>query len=287
MISILVITYNHEKYIGQCLQSILDQEISYNLEINIIDDCSTDQTTEILKDFKKKYPNKINLFLNKENLGKKNIQLNVFKGLQTLQGKYFAIIEGDDYWSDNKKLQKQISFLENNSDFVGCGHNVVKLYEDNSKPPHRLNYWSERKEILEVEDCIMVRTFFHISSLVLRNIFKNNWPKFLSNKYACDLLYTPLFAQYGKIKYFDEDMGFYRAHETGSFSTRDTISMHIYEIEALRRYNKWLKYKYAPSYNSYILHRVNHLFKIAGQEKLRNLNLVEKIKYKFLLTLLQ
>ena len=278
----MVLTFNHEKYISQCLESILSQKTDYDFEINIVDDCSTDKTREFIQKFKDKFPDKINLFFNQKNIGKKNIQKNVLKALKTLQGKYIAIIEGDDYWSDENKLQKQISFLEQNPDFAGCGHTVVKIYEGGNKEPHRLNYWAQRKEVLDVHDCILVKTFFHISSLVLRNVFKNNWPEFFGNKYTCDLLYPPLFAQYGKIKYFDEDMGVYRAHSRGSFSTRNLVSMHLYEINALANYNRWLKYKYCETYNSYIKHRIDYLQQIAGKEGLRSLSFLEKFRLNFL-----
>lgn len=275
-LSVFVQTYNHEKYIAQCLESILNQKTNYDFEINIIDDCSTDQTRKVIQKFKDKYPDKINLFYEDKNLGHIRTQIVTLKGFKTLQGKYIAMMEGDDYWSDENKLQKQISFLENNPDFVGCGHTVVKIYEDSSKEPHQLNYWKERREILDIHDCIMIRTFFHMSSLVLRNVFKNNWPEFLSSEYSCDLLYTPLFAQYGKMKYFDEDMGIYRAHSGGSFSTRDSVSMHLFEIKSLIRYNRWLHYKYSGSYNSYIMHRISYLQENEGREGFRSFTFKER-----------
>ena len=89
-VSVMVITYNHARYIAQTLQSVLDQVTDFPVEINIIDDCSTDGAQDIIRDFKARYPDRINLFINKTNIGFKVTQKNFARGFATLKGKYIG-----------------------------------------------------------------------------------------------------------------------------------------------------------------------------------------------------
>ena len=104
-ISVCVIAYNHELYIAQCLQSIIDQRCSFNFEIVVRDDCSQDNTLEIIKDFKVKYPDIVRLIEATENLGANKNILAVFSAAK---GEFLALCEGDDYWLDDEKLAKHI-----------------------------------------------------------------------------------------------------------------------------------------------------------------------------------
>ena len=114
IVSILTITYNHAQFIAQAIDSFLMQKTTFNFEIVIGEDCSTDNTRKIILDYQSKYPDKIKLLKKDKNLG---IESNFFKTLQACKGKYIAICDGDDYWTDDKKLQKQVSFLENHKDY--------------------------------------------------------------------------------------------------------------------------------------------------------------------------
>src|SRR5690606_34031006 len=119
IVSVIVATYNHENYIKQCLDGILMQQTTFDFEIILKEDCSTDNTREIVKQYQKKFPNKIRLWLTNENLYSKKIKLS---GYNYTDSKYIALCEGDDYWTDPLKLQKQVEFLENNLDYVICSH---------------------------------------------------------------------------------------------------------------------------------------------------------------------
>src|SRR6266702_1500393 len=118
-LSVLMITYNHEKYIAQALDSVLMQEVDSNYEIVIGEDCSTDNTRKIVLDYQRKYPNKIRALLPDKNLG---MLWNFVATYEACQGKYVAILEGDDYWSSPVKLQKQVDFLDKNTGCVVCCH---------------------------------------------------------------------------------------------------------------------------------------------------------------------
>ena len=116
MVSIVCITYNHEKYISQAIEGFLNQKTTFKTEIIIHDDCSTDTTKEIINFYEKKYPEKIKVYFEKEN----QYSLRKYQFLKEVydmaNGKYIAFCEGDDYWVDNNKLQKEIDYLEKHDD---------------------------------------------------------------------------------------------------------------------------------------------------------------------------
>lgn len=113
-VSIFMLTYNQEEYISQAIEGVLMQETTFPVELVIGDDCSTDGTVDICRHYRDRYPEMIKLFLNKKNVG---IGRNYIKTLAQCTGKYVAICDGDDFWIDKLKLQKQVGFLENNPDF--------------------------------------------------------------------------------------------------------------------------------------------------------------------------
>ena len=113
-VSVLMPTYMHEKYISQAIESFLTQECTFDCELLINDDCSKDNTANIAAEYANKYPEKVKFFAQKENKG---LLENYKFLLSKASGEYIAILESDDYWTNPKKLEKQISFLENNSEY--------------------------------------------------------------------------------------------------------------------------------------------------------------------------
>jgi glycosyltransferase involved in cell wall biosynthesis len=128
-VSICVITYNHAKFITEALNSFLMQTFN-DYEIVISDDCSTDENPAILQLYKTKYPDKIKLLLNKKNIG---MVPNFIQALKACSGEYIAFCEGDDYWVDSSKLQRQIDFLEKNPSYVGTSGGVKFLYQESQQ----------------------------------------------------------------------------------------------------------------------------------------------------------
>jgi glycosyltransferase involved in cell wall biosynthesis len=123
-ISVCIITYNHQKFIAKAIDSVLMQSTEYNIEIILGDDCSTDCSTDICKSYEDKYKN-VRLLKRDKNIG---MNANWMDTIRSANGKYIALLEGDDYWIDKYKLQKQVTFLEKNKDYVLCSH---ELYIDN------------------------------------------------------------------------------------------------------------------------------------------------------------
>lgn len=131
IVSVCILTYYHEKYIRQAIESALSQKTKYNYEIVIFDDFSQDGTRDILKEYAARYPNLIRVHLNSENLG---IPKNMFLARCACKGKYIVNLSGDDYWIDDFKIQKQVDFLETHPDYFAVFNTVEMRYDDDDKP---------------------------------------------------------------------------------------------------------------------------------------------------------
>lgn len=136
MLSVVVSVYNHEKYISEALDSILMQKINFNMEVLVGDDFSTDNTRDILRKYEKNYPGFFTMFYRDHNMFNEPITSTL--DLTTrCKGKYAIYIEGDDFWTDEYKLQKQVDFLESHPEYIAVAHNCVVVGED-SKPINEL-----------------------------------------------------------------------------------------------------------------------------------------------------
>lgn len=132
ILSVCIVTYGQEKYIAEAIDSVLMQETDYSFEILVAEDCSPDGTRAILQEYEKKYPGRFQMLYLDENTYR--TANNAFVQLEKLaRGKYVIVLEGDDFWTDKRKLDKQIYFLENNPDYIAVAHNVVVVGED-SRP---------------------------------------------------------------------------------------------------------------------------------------------------------
>ena len=120
-VSVLVMTYNHEKFIRQALDSVLMQETNFEYEILISEDCSTDRTRAIVLEFQQAHPEKVQLLLSTQNIHSNEI---VVRGIRAAQGEYIALLDGDDYWTSPLKLQKQVDFLDSHPECSMCFHNA-------------------------------------------------------------------------------------------------------------------------------------------------------------------
>lgn len=149
LVSVIVPTYNHERYITKALDSILMQEGDFKYEILVGDDASQDRTVSILKSYKEQYPDKIHLFLNSQNMGATR---NSYQLLSHARGKYLATCEGDDYWSDPRKLLSQIKFMEKHPDLIGCVHYCRLVDENGNKWRNQKLSWIHYKNRFTLND---------------------------------------------------------------------------------------------------------------------------------------
>jgi glycosyltransferase involved in cell wall biosynthesis len=256
-VSVCIITYNHENYIAQAIEGALIQKTNFPFEIVIGEDCSTDGTREIVFDYAKKYPNIIRVITSEKNVGMIN---NFIRTLNVCKGKYIALCEGDDYWTDPLKLQKQVDFLEANPGFVICFHNARKLVQatgDNSS----LFFNNPPRDIFTLSD-IIKNDFIPTLTCVFRSKLFKEFPDWYSNAYPGDWPLHILNAQHGKIKYIDEVMATYRLHEHGICTGNTPINNYEKSMSTLINIRDYLKFPYSIIMNNTISERFYSLAKL-------------------------
>lgn len=213
VVSICMITYNHANYIEAAIKSIVEQETNFDYQLVIGDDCSKDGTRTICEQYANQYPQKIKLLPSDKNWG---MMPNFIRTLQACSGKYIAICEGDDYWTNPHKLQKQIDFLEQHQDFSLCCHNayILKKESQTDFSKGRLANDAESHEILIEEIMSSDIRLFHTATLCFRND-KNLIPDWFVNCINGDFPLMCLVGAKGKIWYEKDHDAIYRIHETG------------------------------------------------------------------------
>jgi glycosyltransferase involved in cell wall biosynthesis len=216
-LSVLMLAYNHEPYIKQSIESVMVQKTNFNFELVIGEDNSTDNTLEIIKKLKRKYPNKIKLLLNKKNLGCPKNLINVAKNCV---GKYIAFLEGDDFWDYDNKLQEMVNFLEAHEEYVTAYHDV-NIIDEKGNPLKNPSFRVYKGKLKGPEGHIK---YNGIPSLSL--VFKNFWEKesltfskmLKDIQIICDYPLKLFLLSKGKIKYFDKKWGTYRCINTSGAS---------------------------------------------------------------------
>jgi FkbM family methyltransferase len=241
LVSIACITYNQENFIKDTLEGFLMQKTTFPIEIIVNDDASNDNTASIIKDYVLKYPNLIVPIFQLENQYSKGINPGVEFVLPRCSGKYIALCEGDDYWTDPFKLQNQVDFLESNPDFAICFHNAKIYYESE---PDRIDYSNnnDQKEVTTFDD-IAKGEYIYTATCVFRlNDFKKFPLKYYKyvNNYTLDLHN----AQFGKIKYIDEVMSVYRVHPGGIWSMVSRLTTLTNQLPIYKFYVDYFNRKY-------------------------------------------
>jgi len=219
LVSICCITYNHVPFIRQCLDGFIIQKTNFPIEVLINDDASTDGTTNIIKEYEKKYPDIIKPTYQIENQYSKGISSLKENIFPHIQGKYIALCEGDDYWIDENKLQKQVDFMEANEDFSICFHNV-KVYDENERKFIDLYQVPEIPEITNIKN-LATTNYIHTPSVLYRNNNQAindyyNLPFLVMEDYILHML----FAKYGKIRKLLDVMCAYRMHQYDIWSVK-------------------------------------------------------------------
>lgn len=222
-VSIYCLAYNHERYIAQTIESIISQKTDFEFQLIIHDDASSDKTTTIIAEYAQKYPNVIVPIFQKENQYSQGISIIKNYIYPRIEGEYIAICEGDDYWSDNNKLQIQYAFLSNNQDYSAVCHAAKKINAVTGK------------EIAEIRpfdcdtDCDMVDAIHGLGSSVATNscFFRKSvyqemfrLREKLPRTGVGDYLLLVAAANCGKIRYMDSEMSVYRYGVPGSWTTK-------------------------------------------------------------------
>jgi glycosyltransferase involved in cell wall biosynthesis len=201
-------TYNHERYIAQCLEGILMQRTNFPFEVIVGEDCSTDRTREIVRDYERRYPTLIRVVTSERNVG---VSMNAKRVNQACRGKYLAMCEGDDYWIDPLKLQKQVEFMETYPDVSLCFHNALILNEKHGAV--RLFFENEPDPVLGVETAC--RLTIPTASVMVRHSVMAVLPDWRSRVWCGDLVVRLWCAHVGHLGFLRGIMSVYRRHPGG------------------------------------------------------------------------
>lgn len=258
-VSVCIMTYNHANYITQAIESVIAQQTNFAFEIIIGEDQSTDGTREIVLSFKDKYPAITKVFLHDypADYIRVNGRNNLVNNLKNASGKYIALLEGDDYWTDPQKLQKQVDFLDSHSSFSAVFHRADwleygVLFPKAYGPPLV-------KEFYTVDDFLEHSNFIPTCSVMFRRSLIASFPDWYFKCPFGDLPLHIMNALHGAIGYIDISMAVYRLHEGGLYTSRSEINKQINNLYAFELIAANLDLKHRPWFRVYTDNRMRDI----------------------------
>ncbi len=242
-VSVVVTCYNYGHYLAECLDSILRQKTNFDFEIVVSDDCSSDKTSLIIKDYARNYPRLIKPIIRDRNLG---MVQNAVQTIEACTGEYVALMEGDDIWVDENKLQSQVNFLDTHLDCVFCFTNQTTFVDDKSNESNPLYNATDRPpEIFDLEYFIRTNLVIPNNTKMFRRaaqpLFFEPW---FYNSVQWDWVLHILQAQKGNIGYLDNITLGYRRHAAAAVMPQNGIKLGKSGLETLKGLNKSLNYKF-------------------------------------------
>ncbi len=243
-ISVMVTTYNHEKYIASALDSVLMQKGAFELEIIVGDDFSTDSTPSILKEYEKQHPGLMKILPSKSNIG---VTRNIQRCIGQYTGDYVAFIEGDDYWTREDKLFNQMQFLEDHPECAFCFNAITLLYEgDGFSIPHptQVKFMRKRKYLLTTSELIYYNFIGNFSCCMYRKEILERLPPDLFDMFVVDWMFNIYCSQFGKIGFLYDIMSVYRIHEGSLWSSQKNEEKLLSWIKYAGEYDRYLNHKY-------------------------------------------
>ncbi len=279
LVSVCCTTYNHEKYIADAIESFLMQKTTFKFEILIHDDASTDRTAEIIREYEKEYPDLIKPIYQIENQYSKRIAVD-HNNYNRVRGKYVAICEGDDYWMDPYKLQKQVGYME---DHPECSLSVHAGYVVNAfdKKIQQYNRPSKMDKIFTVEEVIEGGGgLFLTNSMLFRKPISWSFPKFYEMSPVSDYPLVIYLALSGTVYYLAEYMSAYRVGDSESWTSKALANAEVYTqlfdrfIKMLDELNHYTNSQYEAS-----IEKRKQIDEMLYLAKLGKLNEVKSGKY--------
>lgn len=253
-LSVCLITYNHANYISEAIDGVLMQRVNFSWELIIADDFSTDGTREIVLIYKEKYPEFIKLILQKKNVGREQ---NWFDLLNAPAFKYIAYIEGDDYWTDPYKLQKQVDFMEANPDCSICFHAAELVYENNmgNSYIHRPKKIPQNRKFNIKHAILGGGGFMMMTSMLFRTDCFRNYSDWCRCAPVGDVPLMLDLAEQGNIGYLDENMCVHRELSNNSWSNK------MLQREQRRKHYRAMK-RWWKEFNELTEHRYSFYIRI-------------------------
>ncbi|UYZ57362.1 glycosyltransferase family 2 protein [Hymenobacter latericus] len=242
LVSVWLITYNHEKYIRQAIEGVLMQQTNFAVQLVIGEDCSTDGTRAIVQEYKAQYPDRITLYLPERNMGMVPI-LRPTYALCT--GKYVAMLDGDDYWTDPLKLQKQIDLMESDPNCHVSFH-AIQIYDQSTQEygAPADPWWSSVATALHLHDLIYLgNPIFTLSAIFRRP--EGELPSYYFESPFPDLaMYYWVLAEGGTANFLPDVMGIYRIHTNGCFSSLSWLQKRRQSLEFFEKIRAHLPLRY-------------------------------------------
>lgn len=208
LVSVMMLTYNHGRYIGEAIRGVVFQKFNHQFELVIGDDCSTDDTLQVCREWQKRFPHIIKILERPRNIG---VQRNLIETISACRGKYLAKCEGDDYWCSKHKLRRQVDYMERHSDCNVCFHRVINYYSHNNTKSLSN---SRQKTDTTIADLAKSNYITNLSVMYRRSVLPD-LPDWLPEVPAPDYSLHMLHAATGYIHFIDLPMAVYRKHAQG------------------------------------------------------------------------
>ena len=246
-ISIVMAVYNHEDTVAAALDSALMQEMPYKSVIYCINDASTDKSAEILNEYALRYPNEIKVYTSSTNQGSGKKAF--YHNKPPVRGRYWCLLAGDDYWTTSDKLAKQISFLDEHMDYIGCSCNSVMRNETTNEE----SIIKPDRHTFNLLDLILLKQLYafyvHTTSLVWRNIYLDHGfflPPAFKNKYAHGdvVLMHMMLTKGGKVHNIQEVMSCYRVTGRGVWTSKSEAEQAAANARLMENIKKSIPFKY-------------------------------------------
>ncbi len=252
-VSVWVITYNHARFIGQCLDSILMQKTDFAFEICLGEDESSDGTREICQDYARRYPDIIRLFLRDRNdperRGCQGVwQFNFIQTFRACCGKYIAMCDGDDFWTDPMKLQKQVNFLNRHPDCSGCFHKIATVDETGQILSPDMGYPIRRREKYCLDYLLRYSNFSPMLSVVFRNR-PDIAPDWIRRAPFGDMIIHAGNLLHGDYGFIDQVMGSYRIHGGGLASGSSRLNNVMVTLDVYRMMGRYYGLTSRPAFH--------------------------------------
>ena len=242
VVSVVLLTYNHERYLAQAIESVLGQRTEFGVEVLLTEDCSTDRTREIALDYAARHPGRVRTFLSERNLNTNEVTA---RAVRAARGEFVAFLDGDDFWISPDKLRLQVDFLRSHPAYSMCFHAVDVLREpgiepgDSRRPPVGFPGRLELEDLLE---------YNHVPgcSPLIRRAALDALPEWFTDAEFGDWPLYLLAARHGSVGYLDESLGVYRLHLGGYWAGSDGMTHYPRIIAFFERVGASLPGRVAP-----------------------------------------
>lgn len=269
-VSVLMLTYNHGKYLAEAIESVVKQQTNFPFELVIGEDCSTDHTAQICREYQQKYPELIKLTVHDKNVG---LQENFIRTYNQCTGQYMAICEGDDFWINKRKLQIQADFLDANPIYSACFHRALNYYqEDGSKS---IGNGGHQKRVNTVYDIINSNPITNVTVMFRRGLF-GELPEWFSRVTSYDFAVHVLNAEHGDVYFMNRVMAVYRQHKESIWSMASSEKQILISvlnrrllIDHFKNKNKTICEKLIDTYINGCIRLIHYYQSVGDEEKVK------------------